>query len=90
MVYTSSPISQFRFDPVCQNGSSFTIRLNHKETGTMSRLVLSIIFACFLLVGADVHSGEDQYGPVSMDPPNPDLVYLPVLDDGQDRYNLPP
>ena len=45
----------------------------------MSRFVLLIISACFLLVGADVHSGEAQYDPVSMDPPNPDPVYPPVL-----------
>ena len=45
----------------------------------MSRFVLLIISACFLLVGVDVHSGEAQYDPVSMDPPNPDPVYPPVL-----------
>jgi pimeloyl-ACP methyl ester carboxylesterase len=45
----------------------------------MSRFVFSIIIACFLFVGDDVYSGEAQYDPVSMDPPNPDPVYPPVL-----------
>ncbi len=45
----------------------------------MSRIVLSIIFASFLFVGIDVHAGEAQYDPVSMDPPDPDPVFPPVL-----------
>ncbi len=45
----------------------------------MSRIVLSIIFASFLLVGFDVYSGEVQYDPVSMDPPDPDPAFPPVL-----------
>ena len=45
----------------------------------MFRVVLSIICASFLFVGVDVHSGEAQYDPVSMDPPDPDPAFPPVL-----------
>ena len=45
----------------------------------MSRFVLSVIFACCLSAGFDVHSKEATYDPVSMDPPSPDPAYPPVL-----------
>lgn len=45
----------------------------------MTRYVLLIISACFLFVGADVHSGDTLYDPVSMDPAKPDPTYPPAM-----------
>lgn len=45
----------------------------------MSRFVLSIIIACSLFAGVEVHSKEARYDPVSMDPPSPDPAYPPVF-----------
>ena len=45
----------------------------------MFRFFLSLIFAGFLSVGVHADSSGVLYDPVSMDPPDPDAEFPPVL-----------